>query len=115
MPRSRKPKEKLSIADERATESLEELKAIAQRLSGLIYLVAQRLAPKNEQEGEAEGGVKRGAKKKQKLPARQEQLVIDLAQAGLRPMDIAKMTGRHRNNVSRDISKARKLGWLPRS
>jgi DNA-directed RNA polymerase specialized sigma24 family protein len=114
MRKSRKPKEKLTIAGERETESLDELKVIAQHLRGLIYLVALRLAPRKEQEHEAEGGARRGAKKK-KLPAPQEQLVIDLSQAGLRPVEIAEMTGRSPNNVNRDISNARKMGRLPKS
>lgn len=40
---------------------------------------------------------------------------VRLAKAGLRPAEIATITGRHPNNISRDLSKARKQGDLPKS
>ena len=40
---------------------------------------------------------------------------VRLAKAGLQPVEIAAITGRHRNNINRDISKARKDGDLPKS
>ena len=43
-----------------------------------------------------------------------EAKTIRLARIGMRPIEIARLTGRHENNVSRDISKARKDGRLPK-
>ena len=39
---------------------------------------------------------------------------IRLARIGMRPIEIARLTGRDERNVSRDLSKARKQGKLPR-
>ena len=41
-----------------------------------------------------------------------EEQTISLARAGLRPVEIARITGRVENNISRDISNARKAGRL---
>ena len=44
-----------------------------------------------------------------------EEKSIRLARIGMRPVEIARLTGRHESNVNRDLSKARKAGRLPRS
>jgi transposase len=43
-----------------------------------------------------------------------ESQTILLYKVGLRPFEIAKITGRHANNVRRDIAEARKSGLLPK-
>jgi len=40
---------------------------------------------------------------------------IRLRKAGLRPVEIARITGRAVTNITRDISAARKKGLLPKS
>jgi hypothetical protein len=40
---------------------------------------------------------------------------VRLARAGLRPVEIARITGRAPSNIRRDISKARKDGRLPKA
>ena len=40
---------------------------------------------------------------------------IRLFRSGLRPIEIANITGRHASNISRDLSQARKDGTLPKS
>lgn len=40
---------------------------------------------------------------------------IRLARIGMRPVEIARLTGRHESNINRDLSKARKDGRLPKS
>lgn len=39
---------------------------------------------------------------------------VRLARIGMRPIEIARLTGRHESNVNRDLSKARKDGRLPK-
>ena len=41
-----------------------------------------------------------------------EEKSIRLARVGMRPIEIARLTGRHESNVNRDLSKARKDGRL---
>jgi hypothetical protein len=43
-----------------------------------------------------------------------ERKTIRLARIGMRPIEIARFTGRHESNVNRDLSKARKGGLLPK-
>ena len=84
---------------------------ILTRLNGLIFLVADTFPRPPEPESTS----KQKNKKKSKPPGRSEDLAVRLAQAGLRPIEIAGLTGRHQNNVNRDLSKARKQGRLPRA
>ncbi len=44
-----------------------------------------------------------------------EEQTIKLRKAGLRPVEIARITGRALTNITRDISAARKKGKLPKS
>lgn len=44
-----------------------------------------------------------------------EEQTIKLRKSGLRPVEIARITGRALSNVTRDISVARKKGKLPKS
>jgi hypothetical protein len=44
-----------------------------------------------------------------------EDQTIKLRKAGLRPVEIAHITGRALSNITRDISNARKKGRLPKS
>ena len=44
-----------------------------------------------------------------------EEQTIKLRKAGLRPVEIARITGRALTNITRDISAARKKGLLPKS
>lgn len=44
-----------------------------------------------------------------------EDQTIRLAKVGLRPVEIAEITGRAPNNVSKNIAQARKNGLLPKS
>jgi hypothetical protein len=80
--------------------------AVLKRLNGVIFLIAESLLPAPIPDGGDTAGLKRKAKRKPL--ARQELLTLRLAQAGLRPIEIAELTGRHANNVSRDLSKLRK-------
>jgi hypothetical protein len=43
-----------------------------------------------------------------------EAKTVRLARIGMRPIEIARLTGRHESNVNRDLSKARKDGRLPK-
>lgn len=43
-----------------------------------------------------------------------EEKTVRLARIGMRPVEIARLTGRHEGNVNRDLSKARKDGRLPK-
>jgi len=43
-----------------------------------------------------------------------EEKTLRLARIGMRPIEIARLTGRHESNVNRDLSKARKDGRLPK-
>jgi hypothetical protein len=43
-----------------------------------------------------------------------EETSIRLARIGMRPVEIARLTGRHESNVNRDLSRARKDGRLPK-
>lgn len=79
------------------------------RLNGLIFLVADTFPRPLEPESPKAKG------KKAKPPGRSEDLAVRLAQAGLRPIEIAGLTGRHQNNINRDLSKARKKGRLPKA
>ena len=101
---SRKPSE--SQVDQRSDPQRELLT----RLNGLIFLVADTFPRPLEPETASK---KKG--KKAKVPGRSEDLAVRLAQAGLRPIEIAALTGRHQNNINRDLSKARKQGRLPRA
>jgi len=44
-----------------------------------------------------------------------EDVAVHLSRSGLRPMQIARLTGRHAKNISRDISRSKKTGRLHRS
>jgi hypothetical protein len=44
-----------------------------------------------------------------------EEQTIKLRKSGLRPVEIARITGRAMSNVTRDISAARKKGKLPKA
>jgi len=44
-----------------------------------------------------------------------EEQTIKLRKVGLRPVEIARITGRAVSNITRDISAARKKGKLPKS
>lgn len=44
-----------------------------------------------------------------------EDQTVRLAKVGLRPIEIAEITGRAPNNVSKNITQARKDGRLPKS
>ena len=81
---------------------------ILTRLNGLIFLVADTFPRPPEPESASK-------RKKPKPAGRSEDLAVRLAQAGLRPIEIAGLTGRHQNNINRDLSKARKEGRLPRA
>jgi hypothetical protein len=43
-----------------------------------------------------------------------EEQAVTLVRAGLRPVEVARITGRHQNNINRDVSKARREGRLPK-
>ena len=90
-------------------QSSELIAEILARLNGLIFLLADSV-PRPTSDTEARPG-KKG--KKVRPLGKQEELSIRLAQAGLRPIEIAAFTGRVANNISRDLSKARKQGRLP--
>ncbi len=72
--------------------------AIVRRLDALLGLVA-------EWELTDSGVVRRGA----------EAQTIRLSRAGMRPVEIATITGRALSNITRDISRARKRKLLPRA
>lgn len=92
------------------SDALAIQKAILRRLNGLIFLIAESL-PQPVPANADLSGAKRGRKKKPL--GKQEQLTLRLSQGGLRPIEIAELTRRHANNVSRDLSKARKAGRIP--
>ena len=83
-------------AAEAETISHNSLDAITRRLDVIISLLV-----------EWQPGVEAGR-------SAQEQ-AIRLYKAGLRPIEIATITGRHANNISRDVSAARKDGRIPKS
>lgn len=105
----RRAKQRRIVAAKSADEPRSDLQAdILARLNGLIFLLADTLPrlPETDPPGSKQ--------KKRKPPGRSEELAVRLAQAGLRPVEIAGFTGRHQNNINRDLSKARKQGRLPR-
>ena len=71
------------------------LNGILRRLDVIISLLAERAPGSDEPRNAYEQSVR-------------------LVKAGLRPSEIATITGRHINNVSRDLSQARKKGDLPK-
>jgi DNA-directed RNA polymerase specialized sigma24 family protein len=90
--------------------------AILKRLNGLIYLLAERIVSEPPKESEeTEAGDKGKSKARKRPPAKQEQLSILLTKGGLRPIEIADLTGRADSNVNRDLSRARKDGRLSRA
>jgi hypothetical protein len=98
----------------RQAESPEDLamevqREILARINGLIFLLADAL-PRPVPDPDT---TNRNDKKTKPL-GKSEELAVRLSQAGLRPIEIAAYTGRHPNNISRDLSKARKQGRLPR-
>jgi len=108
----RKTKRK-SKSKPRHAESPEEQvsgiqREILARLNGLIFLLADTL-PRTTPEPDS------SKSKKAKPLGKSEELSVRLAQAGLRPIEIAAFTGRSPNNISRDLSKARKQRRLPRA
>jgi hypothetical protein len=86
------PPRKRSAAQPASTEN----SAVTRRLDALLALLVQWLPPV---------ALRRSV----------EDQSITLARLGLRPTEIANLTGRQRNNISRDISKGRKAKRLPRS
>lgn len=72
------------------------LEAVTRRLDVIINLLA---------EWQPQDGMTRTAREQ----------TIRLYKAGLRPVEIASITGRHANNIHRDISMARKDGRIPKS
>jgi len=74
----------------------EDLNCITRRLDVIISLLVEHAPGTDEPRSAYEQSVR-------------------LAKAGFRPVEIAAVTGRHANNVSRDISEARKSGKLPKS
>jgi hypothetical protein len=109
-----KSKAATSDAEEQRSgeEERELLDAILRRLNGLTFLLAQEMSRGRDETAIELDEAERKPTRKQP-PGRQEQLSVLLTQAGLRPIEIARLTGRHPNNISRDISKARKDGRLP--
>ena len=73
-----------------------EVRALTRRLDVIISLLA---------EWQPAEGRKRSAREQ----------TIRLYLAGLQPVEIAAITGRHASNVGRDVSAARKEGRIPKS
>lgn len=92
MPKDRKEKE----ATDGELGPQNKLDAVTRRLDVIINLLA---------EWQPQEGATRSAREQ----------TIRLYKAGLRPVEIASITGRHANNIHRDISMARKDGRIPKS
>ena len=73
-----------------------DVRALTRRLDVIISLLA---------EWQPAEGHKRSAREQ----------TIRLYLAGLQPVEIAAITGRHASNVGRDLSAARKEGRIPKS
>lgn len=84
------------MSETSVADSSEAMDAIVRRLDAIVSLLVQWDPESEEARSAAEQ-------------------TIRLRMAGLRPVEIAGITGRHPNNVSRDISVARKDGRLPKS
>jgi hypothetical protein len=106
--RKTKGKGKSKEAESPENQAMEVQREILARINGLIFLLAEGL-PRPVPEPDATN--RKG--KKSKPLSKSEELAVRLSQAGLRPIEIAGYTGRHPNNISRDLSKARKQGRLP--